>query len=198
MIPFKTLPRILIPIPRDYFDYMPPIMHYGWSIDDEMVRYLKNFAERRGLSKKIAKQGPDGKIEQEAGDEIEPETGDEKVEQEADDDKKGKRPVYGVNDIVMPNEALKRIVRGTPKSATARHVQINLGAMERFRVIVSLFTNYTLPYGPTSEFIKALGKVLRVKGEPMWYLDAEYWCWKEGVPERMVEDPRLYFPAVEE
>lgn len=156
MPPFTTLPHILIP--RASSKCMPPIMHYGWSAD---IDFLFKYAQKHGLTRYCQ----DYVIK--------------------DDDDQNIQQINVVDECNSAGDALRHIVERIEGSSPRRGVGLEAAIQSHDSIVVSLFTNYTLPYAPTHEFKRQLREKLGLTDEPKWYLDSLYWHWQSEIPECM-------------
>lgn len=164
---FITLPRILVP--RASSTLMPPIMHYGWSVDME---FLIKYAKQHGLLRYYQKLVPDE---------------NEDLDEDSDDEKETK-VINIVNRYGSASQALCHIVALVGGSSMPLHVGPEVVCQRHGSMIVSLFTNYTLTSAPTDEFKRTLREKLQLTGEPRWYLDCSDAVWQTEVPECMFDE----------
>lgn len=153
---FTTLPRILIP--KASSARMPPIMHYGWLVNADM---LFNYAEKHGLL-------------------------DYSEQYVNEDDEDDLETIDVVDRDGTTYRGLYHIVRSIGGSSPPLHVELMCVYNRPNPMMVSLFTNYTLTSAPTDEFTKKLCEKLQLTGEPRWYLDSLDCCWRTRVPDRML------------
>lgn len=141
-------------------------MHYGWPAD---TNFLFKYAEQHDLIQYC-----------------------QDYVTEVDDDQ-NMRKIDIVDEHDSACDALRHIVERIGGPSPPRGVGLEPVVQRHDSIIVSLFTNYTLPYAPTHEFKRLLCEQLGFTGEPKWYLDCLNWHWQTEIPEcLMIRDSGLY------
>lgn len=122
-------------------------MHYGWPAD---VDFFFNYALQHRLIRYLQKFVPD--------------------------DENGEKMIDVIDRHASASDALEHIVESIGGSSSPRHIELESVVVQSHNpIIVSLFTNYTIPHAPTQEFKKLLCERLGFTGEPKWYLDGLDW-----------------------
>ncbi|KAL6301001.1 hypothetical protein BKA93DRAFT_828572 [Sparassis latifolia] len=170
LLPFDTLPRILIPSSK--LEIKPPVLHYGW-VTDRFESKLCQHAKDHNLPVMRSSKAKDYNSD-DGYDSDDWETGRTVCARDLDPEEDG----IGYYQLLQDTAVL--VLKELNLSWAPDLIDLTNSLNGRDSLILSLFTNYNLACAPSPKSVEALRLWLEEPEQPKWYLDEMDYKWRPG------------------